>query len=365
MNLYTSPRTINMASARVLAVDDEPDLCRMIAIWLHREGIACDTAHNVAEAVARLEQQHYDLVVTDIMMPGKSGIDLLDITRERFPATAIIMATAVGSRETAVATLEKGAFGYVIKPFDRNELVINVLNALERRRIILEHADYEKHLEQEVRDRTADIRNREEQIVLHLISASGYRDEETGEHIRRIGLFSAVLAKQLGLNQEQVDNIRIAAPMHDVGKIGIPDKILRKPGKLTEEEFAIIKKHPIIGARILGDPEIPLLAMAHDIALYHHERWDGSGYPYGLAGAAIPLVAQIVTAADVFDALSNDRVYRDALPEEQVLAIMAAGRGSHFNPEIFDCLLGMLPEFRNILSGYRDTPPGPDLVILP
>lgn len=364
MNIYTSPRSINTAAIRVLAVDDEPDLCRMVAIWLNREGIACDTAHNVLEAVAKLESTHYDLVVTDIMMPGQSGIDLLDIVREQFPATAIIMATAVGSRETAVATLEKGAFGYIIKPFDKNELVINVINALERRRIILEHADYEKRLEQEVRDRTADIRNREEQIALHLISASGYRDEETGEHIRRIGLFSAVLAQKLDWGQEEVDNIRIAGPMHDVGKIGIPDSILRKPGRLTDEEFAIIKKHPLIGAQILGDTDIPLLAMAHDIALYHHEKWDGSGYPYGLAGETIPLAAQIVAVADVYDALSNDRVYRNALPEEQVLAIMAAGRGTHFNPLLYDCFIEMLPEFRNILARHHDVLPGPDLAAL-
>lgn len=355
MNIYTAPRNINTTTTRVLAVDDEPDLCRMIAIWLNRERITCDTAHNVRQAVELLGQNHYDLVITDIMMPGESGIDLLDIVRERFSATAIIMATGVGSRETAVTTLEKGAFGYIIKPFDRNELVINVINALERRRIILEHADYEEHLEQEVRDRTADIRNREEQIALHLISASGYRDEETGEHIRRIGLFSAVLAEQLGWEQEHIDNIRIAGPMHDVGKIGIPDHILRKPGRLTVEEYAIIKKHPLIGAQILGDRAIPLLAMAHDIALYHHEKWDGSGYPHGLSGDAIPLAAQIVAVADVYDALSNDRIYRNALPEKEVLAIMEAGCGTHFNPLIYECFHRMRAAFRKILHQFRDT----------
>lgn len=355
MNIYTSRRAINTARTRVLAVDDEPDLCKMIAIWLNREGIACDTACNVTEAVSLLQRNPYDLVVSDIMMPGKSGIDLLDIVSEQFPATAMIMATAVDSRDTAVTTLEKGAFGYVIKPFEKNELLINVINALERRRIILEHADYEKHLELEVRDRTADIRNREEQIALHLISAAGYRDEETGEHIRRIGLFSEVLAKQLGWEQGQIDYLRIAGPMHDVGKIGIPDNILRKPGKLTDEEFAIIKKHPLIGSQILQDADIPLLAMAHDIALYHHEKWDGSGYPFGLAGDAIPQAAQIVAVADVYDALSNNRIYRNALPENLVLSIMAAGRGSHFNPVIYDCFSQVVPEFRKILVQFGDT----------
>lgn len=354
MNIYTSRRAINTARTRVLAVDDEPDLCKMVAIWLKREGIACDTAHNVPEALSLLQKTPYDLIVSDIMMPGKTGIDLLDTVSEQFPATAMIMATAIDSRETAVTTLEKGAFGYVIKPFERNELLINVINALERRRIILAHGDYEKRLEQEVRDRTADIRNREEEIALRLVSAAGYRDEETGEHIRRIGLYSAVLAERLGWEQEQIDNIRIAGPMHDVGKIGIPDRILHKPGKLTDEEFTIIKQHPLIGSQILQDSDIPLLVMAQDIALYHHEKWDGSGYPRGLAGEAIPMAAQIVAVVDVYDALSNDRVYRNAMPEDQVLSIMAAGKGTHFNPAIYDSFNQLLPEFRKILVQFGD-----------
>ena len=251
MNIYQKRQPLHFAESRILAVDDEPELCGMIAIWLTREGMQCDTACNVDDALAMLQEVQYDLIVSDIMMPGQSGIDFLEIVGRRFPATAMIMATAVGRRATALETLEKGAFGYVIKPFDREELLINVINALERRRIILEHTNYEQRLEQEVRDRTAEIRHREEEIALRLISASGYRDEETGEHIKRIGLFGAALAEEIGWPREQIDYIRIAGPMHDVGKIGIPDYILRKPGKLTAEEFAIIKKHPLIGAGIL------------------------------------------------------------------------------------------------------------------
>ena len=264
------------------------------------------------------------------------------------------MATAVDNRETALLSLEKGAFGYTIKPFERNEFIINIFNALERRRIILEHEDYERHLEQEVRDRTEDIRNREEQIALHLISASGYRDEETGQHIKRIGLYGAILAKKIGWSQEMIDYIRVAGPMHDVGKIGIPDEILRKPGKLSPEEFAIIQQHPQIGAQILEDSSIPLLQMAHEIALYHHEKWDGSGYPHGLKNDAIPVSAQIVALVDVYDALSNDRVYRAALPEEKVISIMQEGSGRHFNPQMFESFLQVLSALREILSAHGD-----------
>jgi putative two-component system response regulator len=326
----------------------------MVARWLGREGIACDTAYCVDDAILLMKKTHYDLVISDITMPGKSGIDLLSMIRESFPATAVIMATAVDNRETALLTLEKGAFGYTIKPFERNEFVINIINALERRRIILEHENYERHLEQEVRDRTEDIRNREEQIALHLISASGYRDEETGQHIKRIGLYGAILAKKMDWNQEKIDYMRVAGPMHDIGKIGIPDEILRKPGKLTPEEFEIIKQHPQIGAQILEGSNIPLLQMAHDIALYHHEKWDGSGYPHGLKKDAIPVSAQIVAIVDVYDALSNDRVYRAALPEDKVLCIMEEGKNYHFNPGIFESFLEVLPALRGVLREHGD-----------
>ncbi len=355
MNLYKIRKPFNLSKSKVLAVDDEPVLCNLVARWLDREGISCDIAHGVDEALSMMEQECYDLVISDIMMPGKSGIDFLDIVGNSYPTTAMIMATAVDSRETAVSTLEKGAFGYLIKPFERNEFIINIFNALERRRINLEHENYERHLEQLVRDRTEDIRKREEQIALRLISASGYRDEETGQHIKRIGLYGALMAKKLGWNQEKIDNMRVAGPMHDVGKIGIPDEILRKPGKLSSKEFDIIKQHPLIGARILCDSNIPLLKMAHDIALYHHEKWNGSGYPFGLKGDAIPESAQIVALVDVYDALSNDRVYRKALPEPQLLSIMAEGKGRHFKPQLFDLFIEMLPAIREIRNEHADT----------
>ena len=354
MNLYKTRKTIKISEARILAVDDEQPLCNLVARWLSLEGISCDTSYDVDDAISLMQKHHYDLVVSDIMMPGKSGIDFLSIVSKKFPTTAVIMATAVDNRETAMMTIENGAFGYIIKPFERNEFIINIFNALERRRIILEHQNYEKHLEQVVRDRTEDIRNREEQIALRLISAAGYRDEETGQHIKRIGLYGAVLAKKMGWNQEKIDYMRVAGPMHDVGKIGIPDEILRKAGKLSFDEFEIIKQHPVIGARILEDSDIPLLKMAHDIALYHHEKWDGSGYPHGLKKDEIPESAHIVALVDVYDALSNNRVYRAALPEEKVIAIMKEGRGCHFNPLLFESFLKMLPSFRMILKIHGD-----------
>jgi putative two-component system response regulator len=313
----------------ILIVDDEKYICVAISRWLEPEGYHCVKAHDYIEAVDCLEQHKFQLLISDINMPGKSGIELLRITKERFPHTAILMATAVDERNTAIHALELGAYGYLIKPFDKNEFMINVTSALERRKHELRSKEYERRLEQEVRDRTADIRNREEEIALRLVWAAEYRDDTTGEHIRRIGMFSAILAESLGHPKSFVDDIRIASPMHDVGKI-------------------IIKKHTEIGAGILGDSDIPLLQFASSIALSHHERWNGAGYPQGLAGEDIPEAARIVAIVDEYDALSYDRVYRDAYSHDKVIEIMQQVSSAHFEPRIFECFMDNLPVIREI-----------------
>ena len=213
---------------------------------------------------------------------------------------------------------------------------------------------YEHRLEEEVRERTADVRRREEEIALRLVSASEYRDEETGAHVRRIGLYASVLAEALGWDTQTADDIRVAGPMHDIGKIGVSDSILLKPGKLTDAEFEDVKKHSEIGAGILDGSDVPLLRMAKDIALSHHEKWDASGYPQGLAGESIPGCARLVAIADVYDALVHNRVYRPAMPEEEAIDIMTKDRDTHFDSEMFDCFLDMLPQFRRIRKEVRD-----------
>lgn len=340
--------------ARILLVDDEPYVSELLSRWLSLEGYSCDVASSAEAALELLHSQPYHLLVSDIMMPGMSGIDLLKIVRTSFPDLAVIMVTAVDDRKTAVRMLELGAYGYVIKPFDRNEILISVANALERRRVTLLMREYEYSLEQKVLERTAQVRQREEQIVFRLVSASQYRDSETGAHIRRIGLYSSVIARELAWNSEAVNDVRLAAPMHDVGKIGIPDRILQKPGKLTPEEFEIMKQHTEIGGRILDHPDIPLLHMAKEIALSHHEKWDGSGYPYGLAGRAIPQSARIVAIADVYDALCHNRVYKPAWPEAKAVSTLIAESGKHFDPEIVEAFLRVLPEIRWIREEVKE-----------
>lgn len=339
---------------KILVVDDDPFIRDIILKCLETEGYECSTAHSAEKALELLEQDDFSLIISDIMMPGKSGIELLAIVRQKYPDIAMIMVTAVDDRKTAVQALQLGAFGYVIKPFDLNEIFLSVVNGLERHRLALQSKEYEKRLENDVKTRTAEIRRREEEICLRLTAACEYRDEETGTHNRRLGLYAFILADQLGWSGQLMDEIRIAACMHDIGKIGVPDNILLKTGRLTDEEFAIIKTHPIIGAEILSGSEISLLNMARDIALAHHEKWDGSGYPHGLAEDAIPEAARVVAIIDVYDALVHKRVYRPPLPEEEALGMMLKDTGRHFDPRIYDAFLQALPKIRQIRLQLRE-----------
>lgn len=206
----------------------------------------------------------------------------------------------------------------------------------------------QEQLEQEVQRRTLKIKQREEEVAVKLVSLTSYRDEETGAHVKRIGLYSAAMAKALNCPPQMVDDIRIAAPMHDIGKIGIPDKILLKKGKLTPTEFAIMKRHTEIGARMLENSNIPVLDMAVDIAYCHHEKWDGSGYPRGLVGEEIPLTARITAIVDIYDALVHERVYKKAMSEKEALEVMQDMAGSHLDPDLFAVFLELLPVMRRI-----------------
>jgi len=337
---------------RILIVDDEPNISRLVSQLLAVKGYSSRVCDSGAQALDVIASGDFNLVISDINMPGMSGIDLLSRVRKSHPDVAFIMLTAVDDHATAVRSLELGAFGYIIKPFEANELFINVSNSLRRRELEMERNRYEERLEHEVRERTAEIRDTQEEVIFRLVTASGFRDEETGEHIRRMGEYTAILARAAGWNENAADEMRLAATMHDVGKMGVADAILRKPGKLSREEFEQMKEHTRIGARILEGSRIPLMVLARDIALFHHEKWDGGGYPAGLAGEAIPLAARVVAVCDVYDALVNDRVYRKALPEEQALAIMKEGRGSHFDPVILDLFLEQLPEIRAIRNKF-------------
>jgi len=344
------PQENTVDQPRILIVDDEIPLARLISRWLEVEGYDCWTAHDAPSGLELLSAEHFDLLISNVRMPGLSGLSILEQARKKNPDIAVIMAAAVDDREMAIRSLQLGAYAYIVKPMDQNELFINVINALKRRRLEMDNSRYQEHLEELVREQTREIRRSQEEILVRLTAAEEYRHDETGAHIRRIGLYAEALAHHLGLFREQTEMLRAAAPMHDVGKIGIPDAVLLKPGKLTSEEFKTIQQHTVIGGRILGGTDIPLLGLAQNIALTHHEKWDGSGYPNGLAATEIPEPGRIVAVADVYDALIHDRVYKRAMPEEKALDILCEGSGSHFDPRILDAFFSILPAIRDIRS---------------
>jgi putative two-component system response regulator len=342
------------SAARILVVDDEPSLRKIVARWLNGAGYNCATAENATAAWEYLQTHDVPLLTLDINMPGISGVELLPRIKQRWPDTEVIMLTARDEGRLAIDTLTHGAYGYLLKPIEVDELLFHVKKALERRQLQLDKRQYTSTLEARVHEQTAVIRRAHEETILRLMCASQYRDEETGAHIRRTGLFSELFAEVLGWPAEQAEAIRMAAPMHDVGKIGIPDAILQKPGKLTPPEFQIMQTHATIGAAMLDGSDSAVLQMAHAIALCHHERWDGRGYPHGLSGPAIPQSARIVALVDVYDALTHDRVYRRAMSEERALALMEEERETHFDPTLWGVFLTLVPELRRIAAENPD-----------
>jgi putative two-component system response regulator len=338
----------------ILVVDDEGPVRDLLSRWLADEHWDCAVAKCADDALAHLELTHTQIVVSDINMPGHSGMWLLEHVTERFPDTSVLMLTASSATRTAIDALMRGAFGYLLKPIQREEFIFQVRQAWERRQLILERREHLKNLERRVQQQTLEIRLAHEETIHRLVTATGCRDEETGAHIRRTGLFSEVLALAAGWSTAEAEQLRMAAPMHDIGKIGIPDAILQKPGKLTPEEFERMKQHTTIGARMLAGSTSPVLQLAEKIALSHHERWDGIGYPLRLSGEAIPEAARILTIVDVYDALSHDRVYRPALPEDVVLSTMRNGQGSQFDPGLFALFVSVFEKIRAIAESHPD-----------
>jgi len=346
--------TIKPPSPSILVVDDEDDIRYLLTRWLTDEGFGCECAADAQAALEQLGLREIDIVALDIRMPKRSGIELLHTIKDVSPDTAVVMLTALEDAKMAIKALSYGACGCLIKPVDRKELLFQVENAFERRQQSIEKRQYTRDLEERVQQQTIAIRLAHEETVHRLVGASMYREDETAAHIRRTGLFSELLARAAGWCPQSADTIRLAAPMHDVGKIGIPEAILCKPGKLTDREFEVMKTHTVLGAKMLSDSNTPMLRMAEEIALNHHERWDGSGYPAGLEGADIPESARIVAIVDVYDALTHDRVHRAALPENEALAVMGAGIGTQFDPQLMASFFSQLPEIRRIAEHTRD-----------
>jgi putative two-component system response regulator len=356
---------------RILIIDDEEPIRRLLGYLLQTHGYETVLASDAREARQRMEEQPFALILCDVNMPGESGMDLIrTILRER-PHTATIMVTGLDSSVLANAALEMGAFGYIIKPFESNEVLIDVANALRRRRLEMENRLQRENLEDIVRTRTMalqqalewlersekELRLSREETIQRLAIAAEYRDSATAQHIQRMSHYCEMLARRYGLSSERCDLIRTASPMHDIGKIGTPDHVLLKPGKFTQEEFNVIAQHAEIGYRILGGSDAEILKVAATIAWTHHERWDGSGYPRKLKGEAIPVEGRIAAIADAFDALTTQRVYKPAFELSHAVDLMSKHRGEHFDPELLDVFFASLDEIKRIHEHYADLTP--------
>lgn len=352
----------------VLIVDDEEPIRRLLGYLLQPHGYTVTLAGEAREARQQLDQHNFALVLCDVNMPGESGMDLVRHILDTYPHTAVIMVTGLDSPVLANAALEMGAFGYIIKPFEANEVLISVSNALRRRKLEIENLQHRENLEEVVRTRTIalqqalewlelsekELRLSREETIQRLAIAAEFRDSATAQHIQRMSNYCELLARQYGLSPDRCDLIRTASPMHDIGKIGTPDHVLLKPGKFTPEEFSVIAQHAEIGYRILGGSDAELLKVAAVIAWTHHERWDGSGYPRGLQGETIPVEGRIAAIADAFDALTTERVYKPAFPFEHAVELMLKHRGVHFDPDLLDVFMGSVEDIKKIHDQYAD-----------
>lgn len=327
---------------QIVIVDDTPVNLTLMQALVTRE-IACTPRvfSDPVEALAYCSTEELDLLIVDYMMPELDGIEFIRrlrtvAGREDLP---ILMVTADHEKKTRYDALRFGATDFLTKPIDRYEFQPRIRNMLALRQAHLALRDRAATLAAEVHRATADIQQRERDTITRLARAAEFRDPETGAHIQRMAHYSALIARRLGLSAEVTEEILLAAPLHDVGKMGIPDHILLKPGKLTPEEFEIMKGHAGIGYDILRDSSAPVVKRGAIIALTHHEKFDGSGYPHGLAGDAIALEGRIVAVADVFDALTSVRPYKKAWSLEEAQKFLIDGRGAHFDPSTVDAFL--------------------------
>jgi len=360
---------MEMERPRVLAVDDEERNLRLIEAMLLPLGYEVMLAKSGEEALNLVASHPPDVILLDIMMPGISGFEVArrlkgaDETR----MIPLIMVTALKEVEDRVKALEAGADDFLTKPVEKMELKARVASSVKVKAYNDHMLRYQKELEEEVARRTQQLEHAYSRVksasldTIHRLSrAAEYKDEHTGDHIQRMSRYCVAVARQMGLSQKVLESLLYAAPMHDIGKIGIPDRILLKPRRLDQDEWRIMKLHTVIGGKILAGSEVGFIRLAEVIAMTHHERWDGKGYPKGIAGRKIPLAGRICAVADVFDALTSRRPYKEPIDVDESFSILKEGRGTRFDPDVLDAFFDAEKEILEIKEMYPDS--GPSLL---
>jgi len=376
-----SSSTATLTSAKILILDDEPANVRVLKRYLETAGYSnIQTSTDSTSALEWIDQQRADVLLLDVMMPEVSGIDILGQMRKhpRLRFVPVLIVTANTDSETKQICLSLGANDFLAKPVDPNELLPRVRNTLITRSFQNQMTRYAQQLERRVKERTRELELSRREVVECLARAAEYRDTETGNHVVRVGRFAGIIARRLNFSEEEVSNLELAAQLHDVGKIAIPDAILHKPGRLDPDEFDYIKRHAAIGhsiirahspqeaqvlrrhvmagGQLLAAQASPLLQLASTIALSHHERYDGKGYPLGIKGEDIPLEARVTSVADVYDALSSARPYKDPMPREKCFEILEEGRGTQFDPRVLDAFFASSEEILAVQLELVDIP---------
>lgn len=344
-------------AAKIMIVDDEPGNIHVLERMLKKAGYerlrSTSDSRNALEIYNNFSP---DLILLDIKMPHVDGFEVMEQLKahEHDNYLPILMLTALADPKTRLRALKKGAKDFLTKPFDMAETLVRIRNMLDVRLLHNQVRDQNRVLEERVEERTRELNKSHTEIIHRLARAAEYRDNETSMHTVRMGLLSVRLAHGIGLSHYECGLLHKASPMHDIGKIGIPDSILLKPGKLDPEEWEIMKTHSQIGADIIAGSQSELLQMSEVIALTHHERWDGTGYPRGLKGEEIPLIGRIVALCDVFDALTSDRPYKKAFSIQVSVKEIKSQSGKHFDPRLVKLFLKILPDMVDILKRFAD-----------
>jgi putative two-component system response regulator len=354
-------------SERILIVDDEPSIRDLLVAFLSSQRLDCRSARDGLEALAlAVQEPRPSLVLSDIEMPGMSGLELLKKLKALDSTVQVVMVSGIHDVDLVRRCLREGAYDYIVKPFESEDLLNTVERALERARLIRQNEEYRRDLERMVHEQTVEIRQTRDIALFTLAKLAESRDNATGQHLERMAAYSRRLAEQLAagpyrgkISEDFVNHLFKSSPLHDIGKVGIPDSILRKPGPLDEGERAVMRTHPRIGGDTLrkvieqfrGNS---FLSMGMEIAYHHHERWDGIGYPHRVAAEQIPLSARIVAVADAYDAITSERPYKAGYDHGEAVRLIAIDRGRHFDPLLVDAFLECQSDFDEIRHCFLD-----------